>query len=286
VLIESLENRWKRFRRRLREGIPRANRKRIDESVHDLRVSARRFLAVLVAIEPIVGGKASRRLTRRVDRILDRLGPLRDLGVELDMLSKLRPNPSGPAISLLRKRLGREHTQMARKLRRRLRREDGGRLKDDVRRLLKSSCRAKPSLSASAIQRAAFDRSREAHAHLRECRLAVNPTDLDTVHRMRIALKKFRYLMEVLSPLAPNIGEKELESLHKLQTTMGDLHDLEVLSTTIAHHVEKLAPESAARLAPIQGKVEERHSAMLSSFLKAVDPILDPWERLVPKSAA
>lgn len=103
---------------------------------------------------------------------------------------------------------------------------------------------------------------------------------------MRIALKEFRYLMEAMGPLAPAVGKKEHESLHKLQTAMGDLHDLEVLSSTMARHVEKLAPESAAKLAPVLGKLEARHSAMLSSFLEAVDPILDSWGRLLQRSAA
>lgn len=85
--------------------------------------------------------------------------------------------------------------------------------------------------------------------------------------------------------MAPGVGEKELESLHELQTAMGDLHDLEVLSSTIARHVEKLAPKSAAELAPIHRKLEVRHSAMLRSFITAVDPILDSWGRLLDDSA-
>jgi CHAD domain-containing protein len=286
VLTESLEGRWKKFRRRLRRGIPVGNRKKIDESVHDIRTSARRLLAVLAALGPFLEGKAARRLSRRVDSVLDRSGALRDLGVQLDMLPKVRSSSSGPALRRLKKQLGRKHDRRARKLHRRLSREDVGRLRDDVRRLLKRSCRAKATLKASATDRAALQPGRQAFARLHESRLAVNPTALDTIHRMRIALKEFRYLMEAIGPLAPGVGEEELESLHKLQTSMGDLHDLEILSSTIARHVETQAPESAAKLAPVLGKLEVRHSAMLSSFLKAVDPILDSWGRLLQHSAA
>jgi CHAD domain-containing protein len=285
VLTESLEDRGKKFRRRLRRGIPVRNRKKIDDSVHDIRTSARRLLAVLEALEPYVGGKASHRLSRGADSILDRSGRLRDLGVQLDMLPTVITDSAGPALRRLRKQLGRKHDRQARKLRRRLRREDVGRLRDDVRRLLKRSCRARSS-KASAADQAALAPRREAFARLHESRLAVNPTELETIHRMRIALKKFRYFMEALGPTAPGVGEKELESLHELQTTMGDLHDLEVLSSTIARHVETLAPESAAQLAPVLGTLEVRHSAMLSSFLEAVDPILDSWGRLLQDSKA
>ena len=62
---------------------------------------------------------------------------------------------------------------------------------------------------------------------------------------------------------------------------MGDLHDLEVLSATIARHVSKAQPEAAAPAAAALQALEERHSAMLTSFLEAVDPILDFWERIL-----
>ena len=285
VLTESLERRGKKFRRLLRRGIPVGDRKKIDESVHDIRTSARRLLAVLAALEPFVKGKASRRLSRRADTVLDRSGALRDLGVQLDILPTVRSSSAGPALRRLRKRLSQKHARQARKLRKRLRREDVGRVRGDVRRLLRRSRRAKATSKASAADRAALQPGRQAFARLRKSRLAVDPTELVTIHRMRIALKEFRYLMEAMGPLAPAVG-KRLESLHKLQTTMGDLHDLEVLSSRIARHVAKLGPRSAAKLAPILGKLEARHSAMLTSFLEAVDPILDSWGRLLERSPA
>jgi hypothetical protein len=45
--------------------------------------------------------------------------------------------------------------------------------------------------------------------------------------------------------------------------------------------VARAAPESAAQLAPVLEHVEVRHSAMLTSFLEAVDPILDSWDRVL-----
>jgi CHAD domain-containing protein len=152
------------------------------------------------------------------------------------------------------------------------------RLKDDVRRVVKRSCRAPASMTPSEIQRAALQPGRESFTRLRESRLAVDPAQRETIHRMRIDLKEFRYLMEALRVAAKGVSARDLESLHALQTTMGDLHDLEVLSSTIARHVAKRAPGSAAPLAPVLEQVEVRHSAILTSFLEAVDPILDSWE--------
>jgi CHAD domain-containing protein len=261
--------------------MPVRKRKQVDESVHDLRTAARRLLAVLTALRPFEDGKTARRLRRRVERLLDRSGSLRDLGVQLDLLPKVTTDASAPALRRLKKRLRREHERRARKLRRRLRREDVRRLRDDVRRVVKRSCRARASMRPLAIQRAALQPGRESFARLRESRLAVDPVERQTIHRMRIDLKEFRYLMEALRVAAKGVSARDLESLHALQTTMGDLHDLEVLSSTIARHVARAAPENAAQLAPVLEHVEVRHSAMLTSFLESVDPILDSWERVL-----
>jgi CHAD domain-containing protein len=281
TLRGSVEDRGKRFRRRLRRGIPIGSRQRIDRSVHDLRTSARRLLAALEALGPFRAGKAHRRLSRRIEAVLDRSGALRDLGIELEMLPTVGIGSAEPALGLLRERLREKHEQGARKLHRRLRRDGACRLRRDFRLVLKRSRRAKVSGPASAVRRTALQAARDRFARLRASRLAVSPADLETIHRTRIELKKFRYLMEALRPVAVGISKAELESLHQLQTTMGDLHDLEVLSSTIARHVARMEPEAAAEAAAVLQTLEVRHSSMLTSFLDGVDPILDAWGRLL-----
>jgi CHAD domain-containing protein len=279
ALTASVEDLTARFRRRVRRGIP-IGRTRIDTSVHDLRTSARRVLAALEAVGPFHGGKRSRRLTRRVEAVLGRSGDLRDLGVQLEMLPTLGIDPADPAFRQLRDRLRDKHEILARQLHGRLRRRGARELRRDVRRLLKRARRGTASTSA-AVRRAARKTARDRFSRLRESRLAVNPAELETIHRMRIELKTFRYLMEALRPVAVGITPAQLESLHGLQTTMGDLHDLEVLSSTIARHVARQAPESAPQAASVLQTLEERHSAMLTSFLEAVDPVLDSWDRIL-----
>src|SRR5262245_59464281 len=85
VLQDSLGDRWKTFRKRVRKGLPRnAGRRPTDDAVHDLRTASRRLLSVLESIKSVDGGKAVRRLSKRVKQILDRLSVARDLSVEQD----------------------------------------------------------------------------------------------------------------------------------------------------------------------------------------------------------
>lgn len=278
ALTAAVEDRARRFRRRVRRGIP-IGRARIDKAVHDLRTAARRLLAALLAVRPFLGRRRCRKLGRRVLRLLDRSGELRDVGVELQMLSALGGGEAEAALGPLRERLRDKHEALARRLHRRLRRPRARRLRRDIRRAVERSGRRKAT--ASAVRGAALRAARDGFSRLRKSRLAVSPAELDTIHRMRIDLKEFRYLMEALRPVAVGVSPQELESLHELQTTMGDLHDLEVLSATIARHVSKAQPETAAQAAAVLQTLERRHSAMLTSFLEAVDPILDSWERIL-----
>jgi CHAD domain-containing protein len=212
-----------------------------------------------------------------VEAVLDRSGDLRDVGVELEMLPTVGTAEAEPTLGELRERLREKHEQGARKLHRRLRGVRG--VRGDVRRVLGRAFRR--ARTSSAIRRAALQAVRDRFSRLRKARLAVDPARLETIHRMRIELKKFRYLMEALRPVAVGVAPGELESLHRLQTTMGDLHDLEVLSSTIARHVARVEPEAAAPAAAALQALEERHSTMLRSFLEAVDPTLDSWERIL-----
>jgi CHAD domain-containing protein len=255
-------------------------RARIDTSVHDLRTSARRLLAALEAVRPFLGAKRSRRLSRRIEAVLDGSGRLRDVGVQMLMLPDVGAGAAGSAFQELRDRLEDRHEVLATRLHRRLRRRGAGGLRRDLRRALKRSRRGK-GWPQSAVRRAALQAARDRFARLRKSRLGVNPAELATIHRMRIQLKQFRYLMEALQPVAVGVTARELESLHELQTAMGDLHDLEVLSSTVARYVAKVQPEAAAEAAAVLETLEQRHSAMLTSFLESVDPLLDSWERIL-----
>ena len=274
-LTAAVQDRGRRFRRRVERGIPIVGRKRIDSVVHDLRTSARRLLATLEGLGPVLDSKPSRRLMRRVEAVLDRSGALRDLAVQLDALRTVSTPSAEGTLGRLRERLRNKHEREASRLHRRLGLREARRLRRGIRRALKRARRARPRSVRTLLEPA-----RERFARLRKSRLGVNPAELKTVHRMRIELKTFRYLMEALGPGA-GIGRADLDSLHTLQTTMGDLHDLEVLSATVARHVAKKEPDAAADMAPVLEGLEVRHSAMLTSFLEAVDPILDSWTRLL-----
>jgi CHAD domain-containing protein len=273
LVVEALRARWKTFRKRMKRGLPRrAAREDIDEAVHDLRTASRRLLSVLESADAVDGGKAVRRLSRRLSRVLDRLGPVRDLAVEKDTLWRVLRRRSAPGIRSFRRRLDRDYRKSVRRARRDLDREDLRDLREERKRI-ERRLRAAGKDSRERLLEAA----RASCERLKERRAEVDPNQIRTLHQTRIALKKFRYLLEAIAPVLPEGGESALEPLHALQTTMGDLHDIEVLSAALSRHGKK--KENPGKLAPILAQLEAEHSALLKSFLKTADPILDFWSR-------
>ncbi len=281
LLQSSLDDRWKTFRKRVRRGLPRrASRTEIDDAVHDLRTSARRLLSVLESIEAVEDGKAVRRLSKRVKRVLDRMSVPRDLSVEQATLSRVAGHPK--TLRGFERELDRDYRKALRRSQQTLEHVPLGGLRSDKKRIARRLRRVRAG--ENSVRRDLLDAARAAFERVRTLRASVNPSEARTLHKLRIALKDFRYRMEAMAPLVPGATEAALEALHALQTTLGDLHDLDVLSGALSGHLAAGSTATPGALSPVALNLETEHSGMLRSFLKSVDPILDSWARLLSSS--
>ena len=280
-LEQSLARRWKTLGKRLRRALPR-RRTRIDEAVHDLRTASRKVLSVLAAVERSGPRKAVKRLGRGVHDVLDRLGPLRDLTIQRERLADVIAGEPTAALRAFERGLDRQFARSVRKVRRHLSRVDAKALRDDVRRIRR---RLRDSEKSGSTRGGVVDAVASAFLELQERRSAVDPTALETVHSMRISLKRFRYLVQSAAPLVTGASTRALDTLHELQTTMGDLHDLEVLSASLAAFAKGDA-ERTEQVSPVLADLEAQHSALLRSFLRSADAALGRWKSAVVASPA
>jgi len=85
-LVFSFDHSWKEFS----DAWKKARAKSSEKSIHDLRVSTRRLIATLELARVLSKGKDIPRLQRRVKRVLKRMGPLRDVQVQLEGVSHIR----------------------------------------------------------------------------------------------------------------------------------------------------------------------------------------------------
>ena len=273
VLADGLFKLWKKLRRRIRRGLPGRRSPELDASIHDLRAAARRFHSVARALPSSARRRGLRKPVRLAEKILDWTGPLRDATVEREGLHAVRGRWS-KAVQALSRDLGRRHEKGERKLARRLRRL---KLKRAHRRMRRFSRKLRRKADVRAVASAMAARSFD---EIREARRKVDPTDARSVHKLRIALKRFRYLLDEFEPLLPSERRSHTDSVRSLQRTMGDVRDNELLTTELAG-AGRNAPAALPETADLLRTLQDRRARMMTSFLGAIDDILDYWGRIV-----
>jgi CHAD domain-containing protein len=273
LLSDSLRDRRRKFRRRFQDARKARRTADFDEAVHDLRTSSRRLMSTLEALGAFAGRRRAERLRDRVDAVLDASGNVRDLAVLASMLDEFGRSA---ALKPFRRELAERRRRAAKKLRGKLGRARLRAIRRDLRKL---EGKVPRSVDRDDALARVLETLKATLGRVLKTRRALDPTDVDSIHRTRVALKNLRYLSEETHPLVPGIGPSDVETLHKLQTTMGDLHDLEVLSSALSRHASAAPPKRASSFAPVLEEVETRHHRMLRSFLRAVDPILARWSR-------
>src|SRR5215468_5078835 len=85
-LLSSFDRSWKEFS----EAWKNARSKASEKSIHDLRVKTRRLIAVLELAQALSSRNHIDKLQRRFKKVLKRMGPLRDLQVQLGNVTQIR----------------------------------------------------------------------------------------------------------------------------------------------------------------------------------------------------
>jgi CHAD domain-containing protein len=94
----------------------------------------------------------------------------------------------------------------------------------------------------------------------------------ETLHRLRIVLKKFRYALEIYNPLLDYRFERAIQFAKELQDVLGNIHDHSVLIEQLQVHKTHLQGRSHMRLAAGCGNVIEFFERKKS----ALYPLLEP----------
>ena len=270
-LAEALDARWNFYSKQLR----RCQEKYSEDAVHELRVATRRLLAQFALLGCVVPSASLEKARRILKRRLAALGDLRDTQVQLAFIDQ--QSARFPELEPLGAWLGRrEHrlvTAAAKKVNRFRTKKLGKWITAMSNDLAEHSAnpRARKQL-ASAVLRATANAFAEAVRRRR----AIDPTDAATIHQTRVAFKRFRYMMESLSPGITGLSKRRLRTLAYYQRKMGIIQDLEVMQQCVAgfvHEHRKMEPA----LRPFCRYLQQRRARALRSFLRAADHLLEFW---------
>jgi CHAD domain-containing protein len=107
-------------------------------------------------------------------------------------------------------------------------------------------------------------------------RRLINFSDLQTIHRTRVAFKRFRYILETLPAEVSGLSKRELQSLAWYQRKMGNIQDLEVIQTCVSQFLQQRAGAESL-LKPFTDYLRRRRTRALWSFRKSVDELFAFW---------
>lgn len=220
ALTHALGNQWGELLR-LRQAVLERGE---DEDIHDLRVASRRLRAALELAAPGIGQQEIRSLRRPVRELTRELGQLRNLDEARNYLLGLHDEGIAPLTATLGQRRRHEMRRIRHLLEdlpcKRLTRK----LHQAVERLLIPGADHHHAVVGWLSDRN-LTLYRSIHQLLQLPELAEHA---EKRHRLRIAIKKWRYFNELLAWLCGCQPGQLVARLKHYQTLLGDLNDREV----------------------------------------------------------
>ncbi|MCA2001431.1 MAG: CHAD domain-containing protein [Chloroflexi bacterium] len=276
LLLNSLASCWERYKSELKTCRTEFS----EEAVHDFRVAARRLMATLDLLRAMMPGVKIKKIRRTLKDQLDNLDDLRDVQVILADISETIQDQ--PALKPFQEYLLRKEKKLLRIARREIGALKTADLSSRIKRLERAV--AFPSNNLEAGLMAAADST---YRRVIERCAQIDPAQPVTIHRLRIAFKKFRYTVESIRPLLKDFPEDSLKRLRDYQTLMGDIQDMEAALRELAEF-ETFAP-AGYNPETLRRYYLERRAFAIARYLEAKDEVFLFWRaapnQLYPKES-
>jgi len=244
--------------------------------VHDLRVGLRRLIAAL-ELASALDAEASRRVQHELKALLSALSPLRDLQVQEKTLERL--GPAEPRLAEVAHELSRRRKRAARTLTEVAGEFPAARCAEALARCAEKLEREPTTPSAARLLTLAAVAGRYAKFDRR--RRAIAGTDRHALHRVRVAFKRYRYAVEIASPLLPKSTQGMVESMKRFQDELGAVQDASVLMETLSRSrlPKRLRLPVLERLERERAQLIERARGALQAQLSSAPPAFSqPFE--------
>ena len=266
ILLVALEERWKKYRLEIKT----CKQEFSEEAVHDLRVATRRLMAVMDILRTLDPHPRTQKVRRVLKNQLDSLDDLRDTQVMLvDVYESVVNLPELESF---------EEYLLARekKLLRRARKEIKALQLSELKRRIETS----RALLEDNVQRREstarlFSVVDQAYARAMQAFGQIDASQSASIHRFRIAFKKFRYTVEIVSPGLKNYPESYLKQMHDYQSRMGDVQDAEVFLGALMHFAEQT--DSLSMLESARQSFENHRTELISAFMNSKEEIHLFW---------
>jgi CHAD domain-containing protein len=289
LLVSCLDERWKKYLRQLRRSQKRSSEK----SVHDLRVATRRLVSLLDIVMTVASDDRLRKMRRVLKKRFDALSLLRDIQVQLLYVQEMLP--VFPQLEAFRTVLMLREQRLTKLIDKQVRKTQTvllGRILASTRKRIRMQFEA-PAMDSAGLA-AVTGAVGAAFARAVDLRRNVKPADTKTIHKLRVAFKKFRYMVEALQPILVGVTDTQFKAMNAYQVRMGNIQDVEVLSANVERHAMRRTRASRearrrgaaqrgldASFVPVLQQLTSRRATLVEQFLGSADELFGFWKKPV-----
>jgi CHAD domain-containing protein len=251
----------------------RAHRDLSADRVHDLRVALRRCRSMAEGYMATDPDKGWRVLLKEGRQLFKRLGRLRDVQVLEEWIGRLG-EPEDPVSMAMLFHLAQSERDLKRATTTALQAFDRNKWRGLIRRL-QARAQCLP-IGGAVVQLSALRAWNEAHAlHKRalRCRSAV------AYHRVRIGIKKFRYIVENFLPV---LHVEWGADLKEVQDCLGEMHDLVIFWQTALQLRAFPDPASRERWRTLLTEEKAKRLAHYRARMAGSDSLWSVWQLGLP----
>lgn len=262
LLRDALNSLWHKYRKRLKTCRHEVS----EDNVHELRISTRRLLALIELLGSLRPHPALGKLRKSFKHQLDGFDALRDTQVMLLEIAGTLPilPDLAPFLSYLQQR----ERQLLQQTGPNIASLPQGKLRRKIQRTgrcIKTRL-AKPDPNTFILH--AIDR---VYATALDRYQAIDATDLSSIHHLRIAVKKLRYMLASVQVMIPGLPEAHLKRLQTYLTRMGDIQNSAVLLKTLeAFFVDGVPTE-------IRAYYQKQQQDLINAFMAHREEIFGFW---------
>lgn len=260
ALEASFRRLWKDYRDTYKLTVGKCSKKH----VHDLRTSTRRLVAAVDLLSEAMPEFRDKKLRKLMKKPLRVTSPLRDLQIQIAYARDLIPfHPDLKSLVSDRKK---ETKGLTRKVGKELADLDMKKIRKGMRALLKSK------VFDGEIIHPVLLSAHAAFLRMMAQRERIEPNDTRTIHRIRIALKKFRYAVEFLEPLLPRATASDLKKMKEYQKQMGNIQDIAVILDSLKDFGAK-----KTTLRQIRDQLLKKRQESIDAFLASAGGLESFW---------
>lgn len=259
-------------RRRYRKRLARCQQKFSERAVHELRIETRRILALLDLLEALRFAPPLKKLRKTFKKRLDAFDDLRDTHVHLVLLKPLWKE--FPEAGELKQHLRKCEKRLVSELSRKIQTTKSRRMNRELRQIEKSLRHSGDVPATGRSRSLAHVLLAGAFRRVVLLRRQIKRNQPPTIHRMRVAFKRFRYTAEFLQPFLPQFTPERLARMKAFQGAAGDIQDTAVLLGRLDKDVKGGELPSTC-VKKLRGALLRHERQAIDSFMSRINDLME-----------